>query len=374
MSGNYRKEKNCLNCGHHVEEHYCSHCGQPNLELKEPFWGFIGHSVGHYFHFDSKFFSTLVPLLTKPGQLTLDYIAGKRARYIHPVSLYIFVSIVYFLIVPHMLVEKSETKGKYTATELDSVNRKLKSNGFVPDIAVRKINARLDSGSQFQQLSLPKQQHFVDSLKKLYKAQPTDSLENRIEIYNDIVTERQDSTRASYEARQAALPSNERDSWWVQSIQKRSYDNAGNRKSHEVKADKHKLNIKEELKKYQPKQFFLLMPLLALFIMWNFRKNKIYYIDHLVFTIHGMTAFFIVSIITKPIQRYIFGLDSVTSKVISVLVFAGVVWYLYSGLKLFYNRSRNMTIRKTITVIILYFAAYSISEQLLKSIITYLMT
>lgn len=374
MSGNYRHEKNCLNCGHLVEEHYCSHCGQPNLELKEPFWGFIGHSVGHYFHFDSKFFSTLVPLLTKPGQLTLDYIAGKRARYIHPVSLYIFVSIVYFLIVPHMLVEKPEEKKQFSAKELDSVNRELKSNPYVPGIVSRKINAKLDSGSQFQKLSLPAQQHYVDSLKSAYKVHPTDALDNQIDIYDDIVSDRQDSTLSSYEARQAALPASERDSWWVQFIQKKGYDKDGNRKPDEGKAktDKQKLDIKEELKIYQPKQFFLLMPLLALFIMWNFRKNKIYYIDHLVFTIHGMTAFFIVSIVTKPIQRYIFGLDSITSKIISVLVFAGVVWYLYSGLKLFYNRSSSLTIRKTITVIILYFAAYSISEQILRSIITHI--
>ncbi|RZL45123.1 MAG: DUF3667 domain-containing protein, partial [Pedobacter sp.] len=80
MSGKYRKDHNCLNCGFNVEEHYCSRCGQPNLELKENFWDFISHSIAHYFHFDNKFFQTLKPLITKPGIVTLDYLAGKRAR------------------------------------------------------------------------------------------------------------------------------------------------------------------------------------------------------------------------------------------------------------------------------------------------------
>src|SRR5690606_6686623 len=100
-----------------VEKHYCSDCGQPNLELKENFWQFISHSIAHYFHFDNKFFQTLVPLLTKPGQVTLDYLAGKRARYINPISMYIFVSIVYFIVVPNKLEHKKE------AVEFHSSNK-----------------------------------------------------------------------------------------------------------------------------------------------------------------------------------------------------------------------------------------------------------
>ena len=109
----YRIKKDCLNCGATVEDNFCTICGQENLELKEPFWHFIGHSISHYFHFDSKFFNTLTPLLTQPGQLTLDYIAGKRAIYLHPVSMYIFVSIVYFLVlsVTNHPVEKLENTG-----------------------------------------------------------------------------------------------------------------------------------------------------------------------------------------------------------------------------------------------------------------------
>lgn len=382
MSGNYRKEKNCLNCGHHVEAHYCSHCGQPNLELKEPFWGFMGHSIGHYFHFDSKFFHTLVPLLTKPGQLTLDYIAGKRARYIHPVSLYIFVSIVYFLIVPHMEVEKPEHKKALTEEQTDSVKKEFKQktkkiDGFIPTAARKKINLLLDSGSSFYKMNLSAKRHFVDSLKTIYKAKPSEALADDIESYTDIINDQTDSTLVSYEARQKSLPTGERDSWWVKFLQKKAYDQNGNRKPDQknvesASKDRSK-EIKEELKKYQPKQFFLLMPILALLIMWNFRKNRIYYIDHLVFTVHGMTAYFIVSIVTKPIQRYIFGLDTIMSKALGWLVFAGVVWYLYSGLKLFYNRSQNVTIRKTITVIFLYYVAYNISENILKEIITQIM-
>jgi len=377
MSGHYRKEKNCLNCGHHVEEHYCSHCGQPNLELKEPFWHFIGHSIGHYFHFDSKFFQTLVPLLTKPGQLTLDYLAGKRARYIHPVSLYIFVSVVYFIIVPHTLKEeKDDSKPKTEIEKGEKAAKAIRANRDKLDKAIpgtgRKIDIVLDSAIKFKKLSLPAKRIYLNKVRKEQAAKPNDSLAIVIQEFEELYAEANDTSYAAYAARQESLPKKERDNWWMHKTIKLALEN-GEKKPEQESTDESKINIKEEFKKYEPKQYFLLMPLLALFIMINFRKNRIYYIDHLVFTIHGMTAYFIISIITKPINRYIFGLGSTMSWIVDTLVFVGVVWYLYSGLKLFYQRSRRVTIRKTITVMFMYAFAVSITKWMVTYFILHVM-
>jgi hypothetical protein len=48
--------------------------------------------------FDSRFMRTLKPLLFKPGRLTRDYMDGRRFRYAPPMRLYIFSSIVFFLL------------------------------------------------------------------------------------------------------------------------------------------------------------------------------------------------------------------------------------------------------------------------------------
>jgi hypothetical protein len=386
MSGHYRKEKNCLNCGHHVEFHYCSSCGQPNLELKEPFWHFMGHSIAHYFHFESKFWQTLLPLLTKPGQLTLDYLAGKRARYIHPVSLYIFISIIYFLIVPHALEEHEETEKKVHTissavqqhekqnTKILEAKKELSKNEKQMNTVMPGLGAALNdiikpkellTDDEFEELPFTEQKVYLDSLKKIDPKKKPERLDRKIAEYTEINTIRNDSTYSSYLSRQKALPAADRDDWIEQKLKRLDYGISGKTKNHNV--------INEEFKKYQPKQYFLLMPLLAFFIMVNFRKNKIYYINHLVFTIHGMTAFFIVSILTQPIKKYVFGLDSIISGLITTIVFCGIVWYLYKGLKLFYNRSRNQTIRKTISLMILYSIALAISEMLIKAFIMYLL-
>ncbi|MES2457744.1 MAG: DUF3667 domain-containing protein [Bacteroidota bacterium] len=373
-SGKYRKEHDCLNCGQHVEKHYCSNCGQPNLEIKENFWAFITHSVAHYFHFDNKFFQTLKPLLIQPGQVTLDYLAGKRARYINPVSMYIFVSIIYFLIVPHAL-EKEENHEAVVATKLSSSNKvtgkfdkNIDSNlaGVLPASAASQIKGAVNY-QEFKALKPEVQQQYVDSLVKLNLSQKSDSLKEVIESYQESIADREELTsHSAYDARQRSLPADERDNWFQRYFKKKEI-------SLNMKKAEGTFDLQAELKKYQPKQYFLLMPLLAFFIMLNFRKNHIYYLHHLIFTIHGMTAYFIISIVTQPLKKYVFGLDSWMSDVIGMLVSAGILWYLFTGLSVFYNRSRGQTIRKTIMVIILYAMSLSISKLILKEIITFIL-
>ncbi|NQX92659.1 MAG: DUF3667 domain-containing protein [Flavobacteriales bacterium] len=89
----------CLNCGHSLnpEDKFCSNCGQEVLAKNESFKDFLHHFAKDYFTFDSKIFKSVSPLLFKPGFLTMEFLKGKRASYIPPLRLYIFVSVVFFL-------------------------------------------------------------------------------------------------------------------------------------------------------------------------------------------------------------------------------------------------------------------------------------
>ncbi|RYD80549.1 MAG: DUF3667 domain-containing protein [Sphingobacteriales bacterium] len=372
-AGKYRKEHNCLNCGSHVETHYCSNCGQPNLELKESFWGFISHSIAHYFHFDNKFFQTLTPLLTKPGQVTLDYLAGKRARYINPVSMYIFVSIVYFLVAYSPEHGEKKEKKRVTVEEtkkrkatLDSVGKVLSSVGLAakaPGI-VEETNKRIAENldrEDFKNLSFQQQKIVLADLKKINKARRSDSLSKVIIRFGKIHDDRNDSTYAAYLSRQKRLPALEQDDWFDRIIKKRA-----------ITIGEKSEVIQETLEHNRPKQYFLLMPLLALFIMWNFRKNHIYYLDHLIFTIHGMTAYFVVEIFTQPLVKYVFGGVSVLKMIIEVAVIVWICWYMFNALKVFYQRKK--VIGKMIMIFILYYVALSLTEMVMLNLIYYVAT
>ncbi|HVT38279.1 MAG TPA: DUF3667 domain-containing protein, partial [Gemmatimonadaceae bacterium] len=49
---------------------------------------------------DGKVLGTLRELMTRPGQLTVDFLAGRRARWLPPFRLYLIASIAYFVSVP----------------------------------------------------------------------------------------------------------------------------------------------------------------------------------------------------------------------------------------------------------------------------------
>lgn len=93
----YRSENNCLNCGTQVIGHFCHQCGQENLDTRENFFHLVGHFVSDYFHFDSKFFRSLIPLFLRPGFLTKEYWEGRRVHYIHPLRLFFFVTIIFII-------------------------------------------------------------------------------------------------------------------------------------------------------------------------------------------------------------------------------------------------------------------------------------
>jgi Protein of unknown function (DUF3667) len=88
----------CANCGAVVSGRYCSSCGQ-RVDTE-------AHSVGHFLgeaaevltHADSRVWGTLRPLLTRPGFLTREYFAGRRARYLQPFRLYLILSLLFFLL------------------------------------------------------------------------------------------------------------------------------------------------------------------------------------------------------------------------------------------------------------------------------------
>jgi len=93
----YREETSCLNCGANVPSKFCPECGQENLEVRENFFHLVGHFISDYFHFDSKFFRSVVPLFTKPEFLTKEYCDGRRTNYIHPLRLFFFITIIFVI-------------------------------------------------------------------------------------------------------------------------------------------------------------------------------------------------------------------------------------------------------------------------------------
>src|SRR5690349_15288150 len=95
---NLRVSPNCLNCGEPVPLNFCPRCGQENVQMVVPVKHLFGDIIDELFKLDSRLFRSLKYLITRPGFLTNEYIAGRRARYVAPFRFYFIVSAVWFLL------------------------------------------------------------------------------------------------------------------------------------------------------------------------------------------------------------------------------------------------------------------------------------
>ena len=88
----------CKNCETEFSGHYCNNCGQSVKDFDRPFKVLIFDIAGTMWAFDTRLFKTLKAIFLKPGQVPLDYVHGKRARYMPPFRLYIFISFIFFML------------------------------------------------------------------------------------------------------------------------------------------------------------------------------------------------------------------------------------------------------------------------------------
>lgn len=97
MSNELSDNNYCATCEVPLTGKYCPRCGE-KVYLRHEF------AIKHYTreivyqitHIDAKIFKTLQLLFTSPGQLTEEYLLGRKKKYIRPIRLYLVLSMIYF--------------------------------------------------------------------------------------------------------------------------------------------------------------------------------------------------------------------------------------------------------------------------------------
>lgn len=311
-----RKESDCLNCGAEVKGTYCSVCGQANHEPRENFKHILTHFITDYLHLDEKFFSSLKYLLFYPGFLTLNYNAGKRTKYVHPFRLYIFISIVFFLV--------------------QSVDNKKKN-------------------------LIKKEPISIDTVKTT-GSKDTVYMENG-EIYADQSFEAaEDSTVEQYLLRQDSLPEDQKDNFIKRYI---------NKKDILAKQSGFKISekINESFKHNIPKMMFLILPVFALILSIFFRKKKLYYVEHFYHSVY-LHSFFYLYMLAFAIIEY--PLPDAWKNYIGVISIIGLFIYLYKSLTKVYEENPMSTILKIVLSVIFYFFSLMILV-VLNAIISFML-
>ncbi len=88
----------CENCGAPLTGEFCGQCGQHAIDYRRSIFRVVLDAADSFLNWDTKFLHSINQLLLRPWQLTNDFNAGRRARYVHPLRLYLIASVVFFLL------------------------------------------------------------------------------------------------------------------------------------------------------------------------------------------------------------------------------------------------------------------------------------
>ena len=157
----------CDNCGQSLQGEYCHICGQHERSYIRNVFSLISEILGELGSWDSRLLRTMVPLLFRPAYLSNEYIVGRRVRYVPPIRLYLFVSLIFFLTLTFVarIIPDDQPVIENTLKELadlESCNLILTTGGTGPaprDITPEATLAVADKlmpgfGEQMRQISL----------------------------------------------------------------------------------------------------------------------------------------------------------------------------------------------------------------------------
>lgn len=283
---------------------------------------------------DSRFVRTMKPLLFKPGRLTRDYMEGRRFRYAPPMRLYIFSSIVFFLLAA--LISSD-------AISIGSVDE----NG---NVQVIETPASTEPPATDQQ-------KVEEALNKL----PPDVREE-LDL-DQIIAETRDQEKSSAGFKVDDIQFNDEPwnretnpvdiAWLPDWLNDRINDEIEKSPQKAEQINSNPNLIIDKVFDILPAAMFILLPVVALIFKFWYLFAKRYYIEHLIFALHNH-AFLFVSltlILLASLSEAMFTDGGYTEAATAAnwVMIAISIWipiYLLVSLRVVYKQNWPMTIGK----------------------------
>lgn len=320
----------CLNCGQpiHNADKFCSNCGQKNDTRKLQLSQLLSEFFSSFYSLDSRFLNTIIPLTTKPGKVTSEYVSGKRMSFMNPFRFYINVSILFFLLqgifgffdsFKEVSVTDIPSELKKATVMLDSTGKKKIDSILVAE----NINTKpIDSIKDFN-LSLPKNNPFLTKIEesyKFYKRNRTLSVESALDSlgYPNTLNNRM--------------------------IYKKSSDIV-----RLVEDENYRKKVTNDINSNISIALFLMLPFFALFYKLVFVRSSFSYMEHLIFIFHTQSVFFLY-------LMFFFLFDRIFSTNWGILFLVlGFGYYLYKAMRNFYKQSGIKTFLKYSLLVFIFF-------------------
>lgn len=302
-SGNHIEEQPtpaeyCPNCHASLYGQWCYKCGQSQKPIDRFFFSLVAEAFEDIFSWDSRAARTLGNLLFRPGFLTREYFAGRRARYVPPLRLYIIASVLFFFVLSLQTV--IDGNGTTVVAKDGSIYIDIEGDKGIGDIAD-------DSRQDTESIQSARMEKILQSL-------------NTFEI--------------GWLSHESNLALRERLKIQAVKFEQVLREDPG--------------EIGEIFLDVAPPVLFVLLPLFALLLKLFYITSGRYYTEHLILAVHNHSFLFIILIIDTPIVVFE---DSVA--VLGYLQTTIQIWiiiYMYLSLKFVYGQGYFITFIKYVVL------------------------
>lgn len=338
---------NCKNCNAELreEERYCYNCGQKNSQGRLTTKAFLQESWQEFLRFDKRFFRTFGTLLI-PGKLTNEIIAGKRARYIKPLRLYIGLSILMIASINIYLENPLDTdttefesvsltmgeqvkiqsksfdqlvKDKFAKEILLEHNQNLIENQLVHEVQAEKLDSTTQSFIEAKDLAI------IDNMELIQYDFKTNEIVNIYVAMDDISAMDRKDLYEKYEIT----------NWFNKKLLTQN-----------IRFIKQGSNFLLFLMQKVGICILIMIPFLALFLKLFYVRSTFYYSEHLSFSLHTHSFLYLLISLQMGISFIVKDLN----QLIPAITLSVFPLYLFLSLKLVYKQNFFKTLIKFVII------------------------
>ena len=279
----------CQNCGVPLLGEHCYACGQPTKGLVRHFGSIVGDFLDTVFNIDARVFRTLWPLFAKPGFLSREYFEGHRVRFVSPVRLFVFLSIVTFFVAQFAL-DFGNTKFNMDGKDDSGIS----AAKTVQEVRTRRDAALLElKKARKQTEGTPGVGVGLDAAASAIQSQADRRIEQLEKAAKDgtppPIASKDEDNDISFNDKGPWDPvKNPIDIPWAPDFVNRKFNELAGHAKDNIARMQHDPNLfKDAALKTVPSTLFVLMPIFALMlkIMYAFKRRL--YMEHLIVALHS---------------------------------------------------------------------------------------
>lgn len=330
----------CDNCGTILNGPYCHKCGQSSRSMIK-FIGLLFKEVlDDVVGYDSRLKHTVFPLLFQPGQITNDYIKGRRFYYVLPLRLYLITSLLFILLLkfttdPTKLVNEQANKGVQETQIEQSVENPPDNNpqGNSSD----SLNLKSESS---------RESSVAENEKGREKETTIDDQDFGINITGSGIEFQGDEFKQDGFLKEFAQEIEKKWQGWL----------------------KDPKPLVKQVIELLPYMMFILLPIFAIFLKVFYLFSKRFYIEHFIFLLHNHCFIYAALMLQIGLDyaealnkssNWLFSSIGHLAGLLSVLLAWWIFIYVFISMRKVYQQGWVMTVGKGIFLGIIYFSLIS---------------